>query len=129
MEAERRIWGGDRCQRRTAVSPRFVLSPLERKARSAGPVASDQKIFILFTLCLVVDAGETDGLSIVVLYLFLVFVDLWFILKSLITLVSDNGWVRNRGIGKICYPHFTGKETEAEDRATSLGSRRWAEDS
>lgn len=53
-------------------------------------MASDQNNFILFTLCLVVDAGETDGLSIVVLYLFLVFVDLWFILKSLITLVSDN---------------------------------------
>lgn len=106
------------CQKRTAISSHFVLGPLEWKTCSSGLVASDQKNFILFTLCLVVDAGETDGLSIIVLYLFLVFVDLWFILKSLITLVSDNRWVRNRGTGKICYPHSTGKETEAEVRAT-----------
>lgn len=61
------------CQRRTAISPHFVPGSSEWKTCSSGLVASGQKNFILFTLCLVVDTGETDGLSIIVLYLFLGF--------------------------------------------------------
>lgn len=81
--------------------PISSLLPWNRKTCSSGLVASGQKNFTLFTLCLVVDAGETDGLSIIVLYLFLVFFDLRFILKSFITLVSDNNWVRNIGVGNV----------------------------
>lgn len=66
--------------------PILSLLRWNRKTCSSGLVASGQKNFTLFTLCLVVDAGETDGLSIIVLYLFLVFFDLRFILKSFITL-------------------------------------------
>ena len=58
-----------------------------------------------------VDAGEADGLSIIVLHLFLARFDPQPILKLLIALASDNNWVRNTGIGTIFYPPFTGKET------------------
>lgn len=61
---------------------------------------------IVFTRCLVVDTGETDGFSIRVLDLFLALFDLQHILKSLITFTSENNLMRNRGTGKISLSVF-----------------------
>lgn len=55
----------------------------------------------VFTRCLVVDTGETDGFSVRVLDLFLALFDLQHILKSLITFTSEINPMRNRGAGKI----------------------------